>query len=332
MISRAAESCFWLLRYMERTENTARLLEVNRSSVSELSDGVVCPWRPMVIVAGEEERFTELHGAEAMSDGDKVEDYLVWNQECPVSVWSSIKWGRENARTIRETISLEMWEAINELWLWIESRSTRSLYRRERDDFYRGIKKSCYYFHGVGANTVSHGEPFDFMRLGMLLERAGQTARILDVHHHALRDGGKGEPKTMARWLAILNSCSAYEALFKKSRKPLSGRAVAEFLLLDDAFPRSYYYCLLRALNFFKRIRPGSDSAIGRRSSELFEVLINHVSRLGIDRVFEIGLHEEVTYLVDKTTELCDSIHRDYFDLSSETLFELVSSAESGPS
>ncbi len=317
MISRVAESCFWLHRYMERAENAARLLEVNLSFVLDASVPSHERWRPFIVVCGEEERFLEFHGEEAIEDGEMVQEYLTWDERNPVAIQSSLRWARENARTIRETISDEMWETLNAAWLWIGGRSARRLFQRDRWAFYVKVKETCQLFHGICHNTVLHEEPFDFMRLGMLLERAGQTARILDVKHHAFGPT-LGEVETAveaAQWLAILRNCGANESFFKRSSESVTGPAVAGFLLLENAFPRSVLHCLDRAWNFLQRIRHSDDAEVGEESATLLRALRDRLRNLSIETILQEGeIHEELTRVVDGTSDVCRAIHADYFD------------------
>lgn len=316
MISRVAESCFWLQRYMERIENAARLLEANLSFVLDVSVPLREQWRPFIVVSGEEKRFVEYHGEDALEDGDLVQHYLTWDERNPVAIHTSLRWARENARTIREAISDEMWETINEFFLWIGGPKSKRLWQRDRAGFYARIKETCLLFYGVCHNTMLHEEPFDFMRLGMLLERAGQTARILDVKHHALgpTKGDIETPAESAQWLAILRSCGANEGFFKSQAGAVTGPAVAEFLLLEDSFPRSVLHCLDRAWNFMRRIRPERDDVPGVRSSTLLRRLRDRLRSLTIQEIVEAGIHEELTRIVDGTMEICGAVHADYFD------------------
>lgn len=318
MLSRVAESCFWLHRYMERVENVARMLEVNRTFIPDGNLPEYQRWHPMIVVAGEEGRFVEKHGLDALADGEAIQSYLTWDEECPVSLQASLLFARQNARTIRETISLEMWECLNSFWLWLTGRKAKQLYQTKRAEFYHMARDQCQLFHGVCHNTILHEEPFDFMRLGMLLERAAQTSRLLDVHHHLLKDmsGPHEASAATAQWLAILKSCSAFEAILKKQRKPLTGMSIAEFLILEENFPRSIRHCVLRAWNFLGRIK--ANSTLGAKSEDILSDLVEHVRSLDSERIEEFGLHEELTYLVERTADVCHAIHEDYFDLSSQ--------------
>lgn len=316
MISRVAEACYWLHRYMERVESTARMLEVNLSLVLDAGVPALDRWHPQVIVCGEAARFEELHGGEAAADREVVQRYLVWDERNPVSIISSLRWARENARTIRETISLEVWEVLNAFWLWMTEGKGERLYARDRQAFYERVKSRCHAFHGTTHNTMLHERPFDFMRLGMLLERAGQTARMLDVKYHLLgptRSDGESAVEAI-QWLALLRSCSASEAFFKRHQGAITGPAVAGFLLLEPAFPRSVLHCLDRAWNFLRRVRPDEGSPIGARSAALLAALLESLRGLTPESVVAGGLHAELTRQIGAITEVCSAVSGDFFD------------------
>jgi len=316
MISRVAESCFWLQRHLERVDSTARLLEVNLSFVLDVPIPALERWRPLVIVAGEEPRFRDLLGEAALDDGEAVQEYLTWDRRNPVSILSASFWARENARTIRETISLEMWKSLNGFWLWLSDGAGRRLYESERPEFYRRLKETSQLFRGICHDTMLHEDPFDFMRLGMLLERAGQTARLLDVKHHKLGPSAPVARETaveFAHWQATLRSCSAIEPFLKKGRS-VSGIAAADFLLFEETLPRSVLHCIDRAWNFLRRIRPPAAPGVPHESSDLLKGLRDHVRGTSIMEVMESGIHEELTHLIDALGEVCLAIHRDFFD------------------
>ena len=218
MISRVAESCFWLNRYVERVEVLSRMLGVNFAFQLDIELAATERWRPLVIVAGQEEDFLKRVEAPQADDGERVQEYLTWNEENPSSVYSSLRAARENARTIRETISLEMWETLNDLWVWLRSKDAHKLYERNRTTFYSRLRDQCLLFHGIAQATMLHEAPFEFMRLGTALERAGQTARVLDVRHHAVGpvDAAEEPPEAIAQWLTILRFCSGVEPFLKR--------------------------------------------------------------------------------------------------------------------
>src|SRR5258708_4119449 len=179
MISRVAEHCYWLARYLERAENTARVLEVNYTLLLDFHVPVEQQWRPVLIISG-------IHDFEGETTSDAVQEYMTWNPKNPFSIVSSLGMARENARIIREVISAEMWERINFYHLWIKSQAAREIYDLQRGEFYAQVRRINQLVHGICDATMSHGEAWEFFRLGAHLERACQTARILDVKYHTL--------------------------------------------------------------------------------------------------------------------------------------------------
>ncbi|MEX2583708.1 MAG: alpha-E domain-containing protein [Gemmatimonadota bacterium] len=315
MIARVAESCFWLHRHVERVDNAARLMGVNFAFVLDVPGQEIERWRPLLVVAGTEDDFLERFGAEHVEDGARVQEFLIWDEQNPVSAWNSLWWARENARTIRETLSLEAWAAINRFYLWMRSAEARAQYEAEPAAFYERMREQCQFFHGVCGDTLLHEDPFEFMRLGMFLERAAQTARILDTKYHAVGPTSEEGETTveLAEWIAILRSCSAYEPFFKRTDGSLTGPAVAKFLLLDTAFPRSVMHCLLRAWNFLELIGGERPEGRGRRSAELLVNLLARLQSRSIEQILATGLHDELTTLIDELAVVCATVQDDYF-------------------
>jgi uncharacterized alpha-E superfamily protein len=305
MISRVASSCFWLNRYVERLEVLARLQDVNLAFQLDVNLPDVERWRPLVVVTGQAPHYLASKRPDELDDAN------------PSSLAASLEAARENARTIRETISLEMWETVNDLWLWLAGRAARRLYDEDRHAFYQHVKNQCLLFHGIAEATMLHDEPFRFMRLGTTLERAGQTARILDVKHHSMGPGEAGleSPTEAAQWLATLRFCSAVEPFFKREVETFSGSAVAQFLLFDPALPRSVRCNLERSRNLLRLIRM-ADSPIGRRSAEKLDRMIEKLDGLAHDPNGIEGLHELFTWLVDTTADVCRLVHEEFFDPS----------------
>ena len=241
MISRVAEHCFWMARYLERAEDTARVLEVNHTLLLDFHVPVEQQWRPLLIISG-------IHDYPNEPTAENVQEHMTWDRDNPFSIASSLSWARENARIIREVISGEMWERINFYHLWVQGGAARRLYDANRSEFYAQVRRINQLVHGIADTTMSHGEAWEFFKLGTYLERASQTARIMDVKYHTLLPTVEdvGTPVDNAHWLAILMSCSGYEPFHKKPRPtPIDpGTAVAEFLIFDDQFPRSVRRCV----------------------------------------------------------------------------------------
>jgi uncharacterized alpha-E superfamily protein len=272
-------------------------------------------WRPLVVVTGQEPHYLASQRAEELDDANVAQEYLTWNGDNPSSLVSSLDAARENARTIRETISLEMWETVNDLWLWLTDPVARRLYEDDRHAFYQHVQNQCLLFHGIAEATMLHDDPFRFMRLGTTLERTNQTARILDVKHHSIGpgEGDIESPTEAAQWLATLRFCSAVEPFFKRELETFSGRAVAQFLLFDPALPRSVRCNLERSKNLLGLIRmPGSE--IGRRSAAKIDDMLAELRKLAAHPSGMGDLHALFTWLVDTTASVCSLVHDEFFD------------------
>lgn len=311
MISRVAGSCFWLHRYLERAENVARLLRVTRSFVLDIPVDEIEKHYPLIIVCGEQARFDARFDAAQRQDREVVEDYLTWDADSPVSIRTSIYWARENARTTREVISLEMWESLNDLWNFLRFGGGRRLYARDRDAFFKRVKDGCDLVLGQTESTLLEGEPLDFMRLGRFLERANQTARMLDVKHHALGPSrGVETPIETAHWSALLYSCGAAEAYHKRWPARPDGQSIASFLVKEPALPRSVLGCLMRAKETLSRIRADGHPGIGGEAERMLDALVEHVRAMPIDAT----IHDELTGIIDRTASICVAIDEAYFD------------------
>jgi len=335
MISRVAESCFWLLRYIERAESCARLVSVNRLIVLDANVEAPERWWPVIIVVGERERFAELAGAGKHLDDDETEEYLTWGEKNPVSIRSNLHWARENARMIREVISREMWETINTSWQWLQSRAARREYKKDRSQFYQNIRAMCAEFKGVSHDTMLHEEAWDFMQLGTTLERANQTARLMDVAHHRVAASDKGALETpwqSAQWVSQLRLCAADESFFKRQRAAPTGAAVAGFLLQDASFPRSVRHCYERAEESLGKIEAAAERRRPTQSLVAVRAMVDRLSSQDITSVIQSGLHAELTHVVDTTASVCDQLHHDFFDPSTEFDLEQASRAPGPPS
>lgn len=310
MISRVAEHCYWLARYLERAENTARVLEVNHTLLLDFHLPVEQQWRPLLIISG-------IHDYPKEATAENVQAYMTWDPDNPCSIVSSLGAARENARIIREVISAEMWERINFYHLWVQGPDARAAFDTNRSEFYAQVRRINQLVHGICDATMAHGEAWEFFRLGAHLERACQTARILDVKYHMLlpRLEDVGTPADNAHWMAILMSCSGYEPFHKKPRAlPVDpGPVVAEFLIFDGQFPRSVRRCLWECET---ALAAAAGSAAGRpltAPEEKLRELIGWLDARAVADVIRDGLHESLTRVVDGVHEVGGAIHHAFF-------------------
>ena len=213
MISRVADHCFWLGRYLERAESSSRVLRVTFALSLDGMLPAVQVWGSAVTVSGEDDSFGRRFEASRRTDGELVQEFLTWDTEVPASQLRSGRAARENARSIREVVSLEAWEAINELHVWVHGQSARLEYQTRRDAFYRHVRASTQLVLGTLEHTMLHDNALDFIMLGGLLERVGQTARILDVHHHALTQLPANLVREESLWLSLLREPNAFQSV-----------------------------------------------------------------------------------------------------------------------
>src|ERR1700681_404761 len=238
MLSRIAESLFWLSRYIERAEYTARILDVNFHTLLEQSkDRYRLRWEPLIVMAGEEERFRQIY---AEADAENVFEFLAFRQDNPSSILQCIAKARENARTIRDRISREMWEDINGLYHMVGRFNPQDEIKAGPHRFCDKIKFGAHRFHGVTDATMPHDEGWEFLRMGWALERAEMTARLVDVQYHNLLDALPfvGAPDNH-QWMAVLRSVGAYETYHRQYHSVIAPEKVAEMLILHPQHPRS---------------------------------------------------------------------------------------------
>jgi len=312
VIARVADHCFWLGRYIERAESTARVLGVTHNLALDAELPPEQCWRPVLITGGEEPSFIARFGEAARFDPQLVESYMTWDEANLSSVVCSARALRENARSIRDVVSLEAWEAINDLFLYLRGERGRADWVDHRQGFYSRVKQATQLALGLMRSTMLHDLGLDFIWLGVMLERAGQTARLLDVHHHAL--AGAPSAVESAVWLTILRACSGFEPFMKRARGQVGGRAVAAFLLLEAQFPRSIRYCLRAAHSRFRVMRPPERAELpGADTARTLDGLVEWVDSLGPDAVDAGSAHEVLTRVVDEISAVCGQLGRELF-------------------
>ncbi len=312
MLSRIAESLFWLARYIERAEGTARILDVNYHMLLEQSQQSYRPrWEPLVIMAGEEDRFRKLY---TEVNGASVFEFLAFREDNPSSIVQCVAKARENARTIRDRISREMWEDINGLYHMASRYVPEEEIAAGPHRFCDKIKFGAHRFHGVTDATLPHDEGWEFLRIGRALERAEMTARLVDVQYHNLLDGPPAENALdNHQWMAVLRSVGAYEAYHRQYHPPIEPEKVAEMLILHSQHPHSIRFS---ATDVQSGLRAVSGSGRGSYANEAERLAGRLVERLNYDRIGEI-FHQGLHGYLDDLLRICgligEDIARTYF-------------------
>ncbi len=295
MLSRVANSLYWMSRYIERAENIARLLDVNMQLMLDFvnldDEKLKEHWLPILRSAGDEETFFKHH---KRADSESVTEFMTFQEQNPNSVISCIFTARENARQIRDQISLEMFEVINECYLFLKSKNAREVWAGGAHEFYEQIKKYSHLFQGLTDSTFPRSEGYEFIQFGKYLERGDKTARILDIKYHILLPSVQdvGGAVDAAQWQAVLRSVSALESYRRFYVADILPWKVVEFLIFSPSFPRSILYSLRqvdRYLHLLADTQPGEYIGTQQRA---FGKLVSDMSFYSIEDVMRGGLHE----------------------------------------
>lgn len=314
MLSRIADSLYWMSRYLERADNTARLIEINLLYLLEAEDQLseTAQWKPLLSINESETAFGETF-ANAPITANRVIQFLTQQRTNPNSIRSSLRLARENARVVRDRISKEMWEAMNQLWLQVDRQLSGPLLPERAAGFYSEVRNGVARFHGITVSTMMRGQAFGFYLLGTFLERADMTARILDVKYHLLLPDLSmvGSALDFYQWAALLKSLSGFEAYRRKYQGGLRPIDIAEFVIFEPEFPRSLRFSLRRMQQALADIEPETlDPEIASKMTRLAAL----VDESNPELVFKRGLHEYLQDYLDAINELNVALATRYFE------------------
>lgn len=313
MLSRVADSLYWLSRYIERAENAARFVDVNLHMMLDLPVGAAEQWEPLVITTGDDTLFAQRYGE---ATRESVIQFLTFDRENPNSIVSCLRAARENARSVREIISSEMWEQVNIFYLMVTDQTADRRVKESPYEFFRSVKMASHLFEGLTNATLSHGEGWHFCRLGRLLERADKTSRILDVKYFILLPSPAeiGTPFDDIQWAAVLRSASAFE-MYRKRYHHLTPEQIVDFLLLDRDFPRSAHYCLLNTDESLHAISGSPAGTFCNPAEQHLGQLRAELAYAHVTDVIANGLHEFVDALQTKLNIIGEHIFATFFAL-----------------
>jgi len=310
MLSRVAESVFWMARYIERVENIARFVEVNQHLTVDLGEDLANQWQPLVYTTGDYAAFEPRHGRPTR---ENVLRFLTFDRENPNSILSCLQRARENARIVREVISAAVWEELNIFYLMVRDAAGESEEALDHD-FYHRVKRSSHLLVGVADATMSHGEAWHFSRLGRFLERADKTSRILDVKYFILLPSAAdvGTSLDIVQWSALLKSASALE-VYRRLHGRISPQRVVEFLVLDRDFPRAMRFCVLRAEQSLRIISGAPAGAYANPAERDLGRLREDLDTIGIGEIIPHGLHQFIDDFQDRLNGVGGAIHASFF-------------------
>ena len=314
MLSRIADSLYWMSRHLERAGNTSRLLEINLIYLLEAEDAlpVSAQWKPLLAITSTEAAYEKCFGSPEIT-AHRVVQFMTSERSNPNSIRSSLRLARENARVVRDRISKEMWESMNESWLQFDRQLSAPVVPERAASLYAAVRASVARFHGLTSNTMMRGEGWAFYLLGTVLERADMTARILDVKYHLLLPDVSmvGSPLDYYQWAALLKSLSGFEAYRRKYQAGLQPVDVAEFVIFERDFPRSLAFALDRMEEALRIIRAGDPEGA---SSAAMHRLRDALRQTTPEDIFHRGLHEFLEEFLQLICDLHGALQMEYFE------------------
>ena len=307
MLSRTADHLFWMSRYMERAENLARLLDVTwqMSLVPQSLEAANQNWNAIIALNSLEEEFASRYSA---VNAENVLRFMVSDTANHASIHSCLRLCRENAHAVRGTVTSEMWETMNSTWLEAREKTFEQIFNAGIGEFFEWVKMRSSLSRGTTLGTLLQDEAYHFIRLGTLLERADNTARILDVKYHVLRPHGDEGATDFYQWGALLRSVSAFEVYRKAYRDVITPERVAELLILRMDMPRSLHFCMNGVVKTLDLIANRHSGETQRQAGLLHAQL--HYAR--VEDILEHGLHEWLTDFMDRIYMLGDGISKDF--------------------
>ena len=313
MLSRTADSLFWMARYTERAENTARMLDVNyqASLLPQSAAASLAGWKGLLTISELLPHYQAKYG-EITAEG--VMKFMVRDESNPSSIVCCLRAARENARAVRGTLTTEVWETLNQTWIELRSKLAESDFERDPPQFFDWVKFRSHLSRGVSLGTMLTDEAFFFLRIGTFLERADNTARLLDVKFHAAEQQGatvvcvNGQDVDFYHWSSILRSVSGFEIYHKVYRDVVKPERVAELLILRADMPRSLHASLVALLENLNAVANDHSGETQRLAGKLLAEL-----RYGqIQELLERGLHAVLTEFLDRINALGARISADF--------------------
>ncbi|OYV36876.1 MAG: hypothetical protein B7Z83_05555 [Thiomonas sp. 20-64-5] len=313
MLSRTADHLFWMARYTERAENTARMLDVHVQSalLPQGAEAMHLGWRGLLGISELTAAYTERHGE---IDANKVLDFMVCDTDNPSSIQSCLRAARENARAVRGAITSEVWETVNQTWLESQRMLADGLCKFNPSAIFEWVKYRSHLSRGVTSGTMLQDEAFHFLRIGTFLERADNTARLLDVKFHALQSdfygsaNGRVQEHDFYHWSGVLRSVSGFEVYRKVYRDAITPERVADLLILRADMPRSLAACMMTVNEHLRAVANPQSRETLRRAG-----LLSAQLQFGLlDDIMATGLHAYLTHFLERINDLGAGISQDF--------------------
>jgi uncharacterized alpha-E superfamily protein len=314
MLSRLADSLYWMSRYVERAENVARFIDVNTWLSLDLPAGYREQWSPLISTTGDDKLFASLYNHPSKRN---VIHFLTFDTHNPNAILSTISAARENARMARQYITLEMWEQINRFYIAVQNGARLASRGFEPGpDFFSDVTTASHMFLGTLYATMSHNEGWHFCRLGRLIERADKTSRILDTKYYLLLPSvdAVGTPYDDIMWGAVLRSTSAFE-MYRKRFQQISPDRIVDFLVLDREFPRAIRYCVISAQASIHTITGTPIGTFSNSAEQQLGRLCAELNYIQVREIIKRGLHEFLDNTQVRLNLVGDAVQNSFFAL-----------------
>ena len=315
MLSRVADSIYWMSRYVERAENLARFVDVTFNLILDQPQNAESQWEPLVFATGDHDLFKERNGE---ANQASVIQFLVFDQDYGSSIISCLRQARENARTIREAISSEAWEQINGFYHLVRSEAKKGQLTQTAPEFFDLIREQSQLFNGILDATLEHDVGWHFANLGRLLERADKTSRVLDVKYYTLLPQVNDVGTTLddLQWSSVLRSVSGFES-FRRKYHTITVNRVVQFLILDRYFPRAVHFCIENADASLHAISGSAPNTYQNVAEQRLGRLKSELAYADVQFLVNSGLHEFIDQMQIKLNDVATAIQETFFTLES---------------
>ncbi|MEQ6249358.1 alpha-E domain-containing protein [Sulfitobacter sp. HNIBRBA3233] len=309
MLGKTAGGLYWMFRYLERAESTARLVEAGFRIALTRSNDAEAEWKSVIVTSSSQSAYEAVHDG---YDSARVIDYLLRDQNNPNSVLSVIKAARDNARLVRTALTTEVWFAVNDTWMMLRDLLKEPVPETELPAILANIRQQSALVRGALHGTMLRNDIYEFCKLGMMIERLDSTARIIDVKYYSLLPSPAfvGSRMDNVQWETLLRSVSAHRSFRWAVEEEFAAPAIAEFLILDKRMPRSIMFCAGEITDGLRRIAEGY--GIRSDSQQQAESMYQRLASRDIASIFDDGLHDVINEIISNNANLAHRIEQDY--------------------
>lgn len=317
MLSRVAESVYWMSRYIERAENVARFVDVNYNLTLGESSTFSEQWMPLIYTTGDQDDFQQRYGEPTRDNALK---FLLFDAENPNSILSCISKARECARTVREVLPAAIWEQVNRFRMLVLKASQTDEALEQPYDFCESVRTASQLLSGIASASMLHDESWSFEQMGRYIERADKTSRIVDVQYFVLlpKIEDVGSSIDIVRWSSLLRSADALD-MYRRTHGRILPNKVAQFLILNPKFPRSMRFCAEQVQQCLANMRTSEPARQDLPSEKLAGQLVLRLQQVTIEEIIEQGIHAFIDQFQGAINSLGKIVYADFFNTTQQT-------------